>query len=172
MVRIIVKEVFRMIIVQEEEKFWNITDWNRVFENYYKPLIESKKIDQFKWEPIDDPYYYIVRRTYWDMRPRGSGQDQSSDNGRRPKQLPPHFQVTVEATVEGGTAEQALEFMQNYKEYWPEGLDLKGYALGQAKGEAPYMLLSFANYDPPEEEEEESKDEDDEEYGDVMYDEE
>ena len=24
-----------MIIVQEEEKFWNIADWNKVFENYY-----------------------------------------------------------------------------------------------------------------------------------------
>ena len=162
-----------MIIVQEEEKFWNIADWNKVFENYYKPLIESKEIDQFKWEPIDDPYYYTVRRTYWDMRPRGSGQDQSSDNGRRPKQLPPHMKIDAQVTVEGGTAEEAMEFIQNYREYWPEGLDMKSYAIGQAKGEAPYSMLSFANYDPPEPEEEEEEDieDDDEEYGDVMYDE-
>jgi len=164
-----------VIIVQEEEKFWNAGDWDRVFEKYYKPLIDSKEIDQFKWEPINDPYYYTVRRTYWDMRPRGSGQDQSGDNGRRPKQLPPHMKIDAEVTVEGGTAEEAMEFIQNYRDYWPEGLDMKSYAIGQAKGEVPYSMLSFANYDPPEEEEEgytTEEDEDDEEYGDVMYDEE
>ena len=109
------------------------------------------------------------------MRPRGSGQDQSGDNGRRPKQLPPHMKIDAEVTVEGGTAEEAMEFIQNYRDYWPEGLDMKSYAIGQAKGEVPYSMLSFANYDPPEEEEEgytTEEDEDDEEYGDVMYDEE
>lgn len=165
-----------MIMVQEEEKFWNATDWGAVFNNYYKPLIESKEIDQFKWEVevVDDPNYFIVRRTYWDMRPRGSGQDQSDNNGRRPKQLPPHMKIDAQVTVEGGTAEEAMKFIQNYRDYWPEGLELNTYAIGQARGEDPYMMLSFANYEPSEEEEDcaaEYDEDDEEEYGDVMYDE-
>lgn len=162
-----------MIYVQEEENFWTSANWEETLKNYYKPLIDSKEITDFKWDVMDDPYCFQVRRTYWDMRPRGFGQDQSDDNERRPKQLPPHMRIDAEVTVEGGTAEQALEFIQNYRDYWPEGLDMKSYAIGQAKGEAPYSMLSFANYDPPEpEEEEEDIEDDDEEYGDIMYDEE
>ena len=164
-----------MIIVQEEEKFWNAADWNAVFNNYYKPLIESKEIDQFKWEVVDNPNYFIVRRTYWDMRLRWLGQGQGDHDGRRLKQLPPHMKINAEVTVEGGTAEEAIGFIQNYRDYWPEGLELNTYAIGQARGEDPYMMLSFANYTPSEDEEEEvcdAEDEDDEEYGDLMYDEE
>ena len=41
MVRIIVEETLHMIYVQEEENFWTGTNWEKAFENYYKPLIES-----------------------------------------------------------------------------------------------------------------------------------
>ena len=170
MVRIIVKEVLCMVVVQEEERFWSETEWSNTYCNYYRVLIDSGKITQFKWEVVPDSNYYIVRRSYCDMRPRGFGHDQSDDNERRPKQLPPQMKIDAEVTVEGGTAEEAMEFIQNYRDYWPEGLELNTYAIGQAKGEPPYVMLSFANYNPPEEEEDEE--DDDEEYGDIMDDEE
>ena len=149
---------FFMVIVQEEENFWTHADWDKVFQSYYKPLIESKEIDQFRWEIIDDPNYFKVRRYYWDMRVRGS------DDGRRPKQLPPHIKIDAEVNATGGTESEAIEFIQNYRDYWPEGLDLTSYVLGQAKGEEPYMILSFANYEPEENEETEE-----DECGDIDY---
>ena len=158
-----------MVFVQEEENFWDEKDWREVLEKYYNPLIEMDAIGNFKWEVIPYDNFYRVRRSFFDVRARTLDADQCGDSGLRPKQLLPHIQIDVEVTTNGGSAEEVMEFIQNYRDYWPEGMEMTSYVLGQAKDEDPYSILTFANYTPAEDEEDE--DEDDEEYGDVMYEE-
>ena len=158
-----------MIVVEESERFWSKDDWEKVLKRYYQPLIDQEAISNFEFTILEgNDTYCVVRRSFYDWRARSLNADQSDDIGRRPKQLPPHIRINAEVTCNGGTAEEALELIQDYRDYWPEGLELNSYAMGQAKGEESYTILSFANYEEELEEPSED-DEEEEEDGDINY---
>lgn len=148
-----------MIEVTEIERFWSKADWYKVKEKYYTELIKRKEITEFHWEEIPDKNYYIVQRTYWDMRERSLDQDQTSEVSPGPKQLPPHIKGRITVELESNDAVEALEIIQGYEEYWP-GMELYTYGLAQSKTEPVSACMILANYDEEEEEEEKEEYED------------
>ena len=160
-----------MIVVKESECFWSKDDWEKVLKRYYQPLIDQEAISYFEFNIVENnDTYCVVRRSFYDWRARSLNADQSDDIGRRPKQLPPHIRIDAEVTCNGGTSEEALEFIQNYRNYWPEGLELDSYAMGQAKDEEPYIILSFSNHEEiPDEDEDDDEELPRDQDGDIDY---
>lgn len=137
-----------MRFVKEKQRYWHFSDWQKIYDSVYQPLIDSHLISNFNIKKVlntDDDAVDIVIE-YIDTREPGDGASLVSLPRPEPKQLPPHIKADYIITLTTPTINDALDIINNYQKYWP-GVDMNNLSISQNKDEEAVSILVFANYE-------------------------